>query len=283
MNVNEKHKSSVFSRLFSTEDVLRELYSAIEGISIPPDTPININTLSNVLIKGLINDVSFTIDNRLVVLIEHQSSINSNMTLRLLLYIAHVYEKIINSKMMHQKKRLEIPTPEFIVLYNGLAPYPEREELRLSDAFKSTEGLIMPKNDKFSLELLVKVYNINYGCNAQILKKSEALEGYSFFISKIREYQKEAPLEEAMARAIKYCIEHGILRQFLEENSPEVVNMLLEEWNLDDALAVEREEGREEGREESMKVVARKALEKGATIDFVLEITGLPMEVIEQL
>ncbi|MCL2802017.1 MAG: hypothetical protein FWD28_09700, partial [Treponema sp.] len=74
MKANQKYKDSVFSALFNDPDVLRELYSAIEGITIPPDTPISINTLSNVLIKGLVNDVSFTIDNRLVVLIEHQST-----------------------------------------------------------------------------------------------------------------------------------------------------------------------------------------------------------------
>ena len=67
------------------------------------------------------------------------------------------------------------------------------------------------------------------------------------------------PFEDAMTNAIKYCIEHEVLKQFLEENSPEVVNMLLEEWNLDDALAVSREEaleeGREEGREEVLKLI----------------------------
>ena len=44
-NVNKKHKRSVFSTLFSTPEALRELYSAIEGIDIPPNAIININTL----------------------------------------------------------------------------------------------------------------------------------------------------------------------------------------------------------------------------------------------
>ena len=73
MKPNKKHKDSVFYVLFNNPDALRELYSAIEGVPIPPDIPIDINTLTNVLIKEKLNDVSFTIDNRLVVLIEHQS------------------------------------------------------------------------------------------------------------------------------------------------------------------------------------------------------------------
>ena len=90
MEVNAKYKDSVFSFLFSDTGALRELYCAIEGITLPPDTPIDINTLSDIIYMDQINDISFTIDNRLVVLIEHQSTINRNMPLRLLLYIARV-------------------------------------------------------------------------------------------------------------------------------------------------------------------------------------------------
>jgi hypothetical protein len=73
VHANREHKSSVFSMLFSKPDILRELYSAIEGINLPPDTPVNINTISGILIIGMRNDISFIIDNRLIVLIEHQS------------------------------------------------------------------------------------------------------------------------------------------------------------------------------------------------------------------
>ena len=86
MSANEKHKNSVFSLLFSDKDIMRELYSAIEGVELPLDTSININTLSNALFMGQINDVSFTVGGRLIVLIEHQSTINQNMPLRLLMY-----------------------------------------------------------------------------------------------------------------------------------------------------------------------------------------------------
>ena len=75
--VNRKHKTSVFSTLFSDPETLRELYSAIEGVDVPKDAVIQINTLSDVLFMGQLNDVSFTINDQLVVLIEHQSTINN--------------------------------------------------------------------------------------------------------------------------------------------------------------------------------------------------------------
>jgi hypothetical protein len=135
-NVNRNHKNSVFSSLFSDPDVLRELYSAIEGVTIPPDTPVDINTLTDILYKERINDLSFTIDNRLVVLIEHQSTINNNIPLRLLMYVARIYEKIVNRKKLYQAKLEKIPSPEFIVLYNGKYKYPDYTELKLSNAFR---------------------------------------------------------------------------------------------------------------------------------------------------
>ena len=76
-NANRKHKNSVFSALFGTPEALRELYSAIAGIDIPEDAIVDINTLSEALFMRQINDLSFTINDRIVVLIEHQSTILS--------------------------------------------------------------------------------------------------------------------------------------------------------------------------------------------------------------
>ena len=124
MQPNKKFKSSVFSMLFSDPDLLRELYCALDGVSLPKDVPVTINTLEDVLFMDFINDVSFEIDGKLVVLIEHQSTINPNMALRLLMYIGRVYEKIIDEKNVYSGKPLKIPRPEFFVLYNGVEPIP---------------------------------------------------------------------------------------------------------------------------------------------------------------
>jgi len=278
-NVNRNHKNSVFSFLFSNPDILRELYSAIAGITFPPDIPIDINTLSGVIYKDRINDLSFTIDNRLVVLIEHQSTVNNNIPLRLLVYIARVYEKIVNMKKAYQTKLKKIPAPEFIVLYNGKDKYPDHTELRLSDAFKGIKGL--KSAETIPLELIVKVYNINRGHNSEMLKKCETLDNYSVFIDKIREYQKNGlTLEESVRNAIEYCKENNILKKFLEEHSSEVFNMLLTEWNWDEALEVAREEGLEEGMEKEKLIIAKNLLAKGSSPEFVYEITGLTLDEI---
>jgi len=73
MNINTKFKDSVFSFLFSDPNLLRELYCALENVDLPEDLPVKSNTLQNVLYMELINDISFVIGGKLVVLIEHQS------------------------------------------------------------------------------------------------------------------------------------------------------------------------------------------------------------------
>src|SRR5215471_4820466 len=240
---NRSHKSSVFTKLFGNPELLLELYSAISGKKYPKNTKIDIVTLSGVLYMEQLNDISFVIDGKLVVLIEHQSSVNENMPLRMLLYIAREYEKLTSKRDLYKEKRIDIPTPEFIVLYNGKKEFPDYAEMKLSDSYKL-------KNESCFLELAVKVYNINKGRNVGLAKKSPALMGYEEFISQINENLKTKSLKEAIRAAVKNCVSRNILAEFLTDNASEVENMLFGEWNMKDALAVRYEEGWEEGREE---------------------------------
>jgi hypothetical protein len=291
MNVNKKHKDSLFSVLFSTPEVLRELYSAITGVTVAPDIPIDINTLTDVLYRDQINDLSFTIDNRLVVLVEHQSTVNENIPLRLLEYTGRVYEKITDRKKMYRKRMVKIHEPEFIVLYNGTDPYPDYGELRLSDAFKDMGGLKPAKDRKIPLELVVQVYNINHGHNQKILERCATLDSYSVFIGKVREHQKAGlTLAESVKNAVKYCIDRNILRGFFETNSSEVFNMLTDEWNWEEYKEVALEEAREEGIEqgieqgrEQVERTARNLLAMGMAIDDIAQATELPVEKVYAL
>ncbi|GHV50672.1 hypothetical protein AGMMS49579_04620 [Spirochaetia bacterium] len=273
MGVNSKYKDSLFSWLFSDPDTLRELYGAIEGVHLDPAIPITINTLEGILYMDRMNDISFEIAGKLVVLIEHQSTINPNMALRLLMYIARVYEKIIGSRNIYSGKKLLIPRSEFIVLYNGKAPYPDETTIKLSDSWNQSSpedtaspGLIKncppDSSPGGSLELTAKVYNINKDHNNPIVRGCQRLSWYSAFIAKVRECEETAPDKEtAMRMAINYCIKHDIMKEFFEANASEVVNMLLTEWNWDDAKEVWQEEAREEGEKIGEKIGENKVLE----------------------
>ncbi len=52
--------------------------------------------------------------------------------------------------------------------------------------------------------------------------------------------------EEPYKKAIKECIEKGILADYLMRKGSEVVNMLLDEYDYETDIEVQREEAREE-------------------------------------
>jgi len=284
MKTNKKFKNSVFTTLFADPALLRELYGALEGVDLPPDAPVSINTLEDVLFMDFFNDISFEIDGKLVVLIEHQSSINPNMALRLLMYIGRVYEKIVEGRNIYSSKRLLIPRPEFFVLYNGTEPFPDNKIYRLSDAFENTASLGLRENVLPALELTVKVVNINEGRNREIVQRCKKLYEYSAFVAKVRAFEKElGSRKEAIKEAVKYCQKYDILKEFLKTHAAEVLSMLMTEWNWDDALAVRYEEGLEDGVEKGRLAIARNLLAEGSTPDFVQKITGLSLDEIEKL
>ncbi|MDR0598009.1 MAG: hypothetical protein LBG14_05830 [Treponema sp.] len=277
MGANRTYKDSVFSLLFNNPETLRELYNALEGVTLPPDLPITINTLEEALFMERVNDLSFVFADVLVVVFEHQSTVNPNMPLRCLMYLARLYEKIIDNRDVYKSKLLTIPRPECFVLYNGPADYPDEIRLKLSDAFADLTklGYTGPPD----LELTVRVININKGHNSELVGRSRTLEGYSEFIGKAREYEKElGSRDEGVRAAVKYCISRGILKEFLELHSSEVVNMLFTEWNWDDALAVRFEEGREESLGETIKNL----LEFGMNPEQISRALKLPPDAVKR-
>jgi hypothetical protein len=249
---NRKFKDSVFTFLFKEPEASRELFYALEGVRLPPDAKIEINTLTDVLVMDQINDLSFLVDDRLLVLSEHQSTVNPNMALRMLHYLVELYDKMVDGNKRFSSVLQKIPAPEFYVLYNGKAKYPETEVLKLSDAFKDTGGLKNP-GWRVPLELEVKVFNINKGYNPDILSRSEKLGGYSTLVDKIRENEKTMGREDAFKSAIRDCIESGILRDFLKRHGKDVYKMWLKGWNLDEAKEVWREEAFDEGMEKGIE------------------------------
>jgi len=291
MSENKNFKDSVFNKLFCDPDLLRELYCALKDVTLPPDTPVIINTLEQVLLEDMYNDISFEIGGKLVVLVEHQSTINPNMALRMHQYFSKITEKMVKRKALYSEKLVKIPWPEFFVLYNGEKHYPDENIIKLSDAYEDTQILGLSEKLKPALDLEVKVININHGRNEELQNRCSKLAQYSEFVAATNTYKKAENKEDALIKAIKECRERDILKEFLEKHAAEVFNMLITDWNLKDAKEVWKEEAREEGIEEGIEqgieqeklTIARNLLAKGSTPDFVSEITGLSLEEIANI
>ncbi|MCL2283518.1 MAG: Rpn family recombination-promoting nuclease/putative transposase [Fibromonadales bacterium] len=283
---NREFKSSLFTMLFSIKENSLSLINAVDNANYGSDTNVKITTLGNALVKGPKNDISFMLDGKILVLIEHQSTINNNMALRFLIYIARIYERITGRKDRYRKERISIPKPEFVVLYNGNEDMPEVQELKLSDMFKDLGEEELPK-----LDLTVKVLNINKGHNEELVNRSMVLREYSTFVYLVKEYAKSMELGDAILKAIDDCKRQNVLRDFLAEHEQEVYNMLLGDWNWDEAREVWEEEAMNKGVAigEARGVaigearIARQMKAKGFNTAVISEMTGLPDEEIERL
>jgi hypothetical protein len=161
---NREYKDSVFVALCEDKKRLIEIYNAVSNKNYPQDASVKIVTLKDVLFLGRRNDVSFLMEDKLVVLLEHQSTVCENMPVRLLIYLSDIYEKLLSAnekvkRAVYGSTRLKIPKPELYVIYNGKANFPERRDLKLSDAFWENSEIEKEGASKWSgglLELIPK-------------------------------------------------------------------------------------------------------------------------------
>ena len=238
--VNRQYKSSIFTMLFSDRRELLKLYNAVNGTSYTDPELLTVNTLENAIYMAVKNDVSFLIGTRLY-LYEHQSTWNPNLPLRNLFYVSDLYSAITEEKNLYSSKRIQIPTPHFLVFYNGEEQHPDQVVMKLSELYESAE-----KSPE--LELIVHVLNINQGHNEALLNACRPLREYAAYTAKVRENIKAGyPLREAVEQAVTGCIREGILEEFLRRNRSEAMKVSIYEYDAEKHLRMEREEARADG------------------------------------
>ena len=158
-------------------------------------------------------------------LFEHQTTLNPNMPVRLLNYVAELFKIYLEpeKRKMYSSSLIQIPAPEFYVFYDGDDTSFERKILKLSDAFKAP-------SDK--LELIVHVYNLATGKNEALKSICKPLREYSTFSNHYKLLRQQGlAIDEAVRDTIRYCIDNNVMRDYLQCNESEVINMFGFEWN----------------------------------------------------
>ncbi|MGN0378893.1 MAG: hypothetical protein ACI4EU_04840 [Butyrivibrio sp.] len=243
--VNRRFKDTVFRMLFSDKDNLLSLYNAVNGSNHENADDLEVVTLENAIYMGVKNDLAFILDEDMH-MYEHQSTYNPNMPLRDLFYIASEYQRIVSNKPLYSTKLQKIPTPKFIVFYNGQDKADDRVELKLSSAF------VNPQEEP-ALELKVLMLNVNEGHNSEIMAHCHILMEYSVFVAKTRMYSERMPYEKAVETAVDECIREGILKDFLVNNRSEVVMTSIFEYDAEEEMRKLREEYERDNAEELRK------------------------------
>ena len=286
---NRNIKSTLFPNIFSDKKELIELFNAVNGTNYQESDDFEINTIEGILYMTTKNDVSFLMDSTMN-LYEHQSTYNPNMPLRGLLYFGQLYHKYIKTRRLniYSSKLQKIPVPHYVVFYNGIQDEPDEKILLLSDAFqKDNERKYVPG----CLECEVRMLNINYGHNKELMEKCRRLEEYAIFVARLRKYATEYPnrLDLAITKAMDDCIAEGILKDFLTKRKSEVLEMVLYSFDKElyenDLKQTAFEEGQKIGMQtgEQKKLISQvqKKLAKGNSADEIADALEENVETIQ--
>ena len=297
---NRNYKDSVFVDLFAHDITAKEnfisLYNALHRTNLDAKTTeVQPVMLEQVLYMKFYNDIAMLVNGKIVVLVEHQSTINENMPFRMLEYIARIYEKITDPKKKFGKSLMKLPMPEFYVFYNGKDDFPSETVMKLSDAFMELNDNLLSdsdlknhiKNQIFPLEISVKVININVDKENPILQHCKVLNEYSEFIEQVK-FNINHKIPDPFTNAIKQSSKNGFLTDYLQRKSTEVQNMLLMEYDYATDIEVQREEAFEKGisqGEYQAKIETAKNMlaESLGSLEQISKITGLSVDEIKSL
>ena len=289
MKENREYKSDVFSMLMEDKANALEVYNALNGSAFTDPEVVEIVQLEKGVSLSIRNDASYIIDMNFC-LYEHQSTYNRNMPLRSMIYFVNALDDWLkeNGHDLFGRKRIMIPTPHFVVFYNGVEKRPEYEEMRLSQSFYH-------QMEEPEIELVCKAYNINSQNNQELKRKSTVLAGYTYFVEKVRENQKKnMSLAEAIDAAIEDCIQNHILEDFFRSRKDEVRKMthldytwekrekLIRKEEYEDGRAAGRAEGRAEGRVKLISLIIKK-VQRGKDLLFIADAVEEPVEVIQPI
>ena len=284
---NRRHKDSLFVDYFSKDRDWKQhflsLYNALHDTDLQVETTrLERVNLDQVLYMDYYNDIAIMVNDQFILMIEHQSTINPNMPLRLLEYITRIYGNRIDSKSKFSNHLIPLAKPEFVVFYTGKENIPPESYLSLSNAFK----LNHVPNAELTLELKVKVCKIIGKEQNPVVHNCPDLEQYVRFLKLIDEAKSDGH-SKPLTRAIREAVRCNILKDYLERKGGEVLSILMTEYDYATDIAVKQEEayaiGIEQGAHQKAVETAKNLLSMGLSLEQVAQGTNLPLETILQI
>ena len=313
---NRKHKDSLFVDYFSKDRDWKHhflsFYNALHGTNLQVETTsLERVNLEQVLYMDYYNDIAVMVNDQFILMIEHQSTINPNMPLRLLEYVTRIYGNKVDSKTKFSNQLIPLAKPEFFVFYTGKENIPPESYLYLSDAFLNkkisdktplpgvlgagspqavlgervvlggethrfrVEGVSPPK--ELTLELVVKVCKIKGKEPSPIVSQCSDLDQYVQFL-KLIDKAKADGQAQPLTRAIREAIRHNILRDYLERKGGETLSILMTEYDYATDIAVKQEEAYAIGLERGIE---RGAYEKALETAQLMIGLGIPLEQVQ--
>ena len=285
--VSREHKDRLFKLIFGRAENKRwtlALYNAVAGRAYDDPDLLEFNTIGDAVYVGMRNDVSFIIAAEMV-LWEHQSTWNPNMPMRFLLYGARLFQAYItlpkNGYNIYSESLQKLPRPRCVCFYNGVKDAPDRQVLRLSDAFETYAGGEELPGD---FEVCVTMLNVNYGHNAELMAACAPLREYSWFVDAVRRHQAECgDLEKAVDEALREMPDDFSIKEYLVRNRAEVKSVIITEWDQEMMLRMVADENKRIGRLENSRETAARMLKMGESVEKVAVFCALSEEEVRSI
>ncbi len=264
-------KNSVFLDLFQDKKNLLKLYKTLhpEDTAATEDT-LDIVTIDNVLTDNLYNDLGIMVgNNRLLLLLEAQSSWTMNILIRILLYLAQSYHEYFErtSQSLYKCKKVKMPKPELYIIYTG-------SKGRKPDTISLSKEFF----DGVDIDIEVKA-KVIYESD-----KDNIINEYIVFCKVFNEQIKEHGMtKQAVIETIRICKDRNILKQYLSSKEVEVVTIMM---SLFDDEQIMRTYAKDMERETTKRNVITMIKKGRITVEeisaFFPELTSDDVEEIER-
>lgn len=279
VNLQPEYKDRLFKYIFGKDSKngkkwRLQLYNALNGTNYKNPDDLKLNTIENVIYITMHNDISFLVDSQMT-LYEQQSTWNPNMPLRGLFYFAQLYQIYLtqNEKSLLRSQLIKIPTPKFVVFYNGTKDDPDNWKLKLSTAFEHPD-------ESGDFEWTAIVINMNPSHNKILHKNCKPLYHYISFVYRIKNnIDNGMSRDKAIEEAVDFAIKQNYLDGFFKTQKAEVIGMILTEF--DEELA--HKNWREDGKKEQAEEAAIEFLKENIAPEIIARCEKLPIERVLEL
>lgn len=273
-NVN----NSVFVNIFKEKKYLLELYQALHPEDSICEDDLEVITIENILANDMYNDLGFLVKNKLIVLVEAQTTWSKNIIMRMFLYLARTYQDLIYGNKdlrvsLYSSKRMELPTPELYVIYTG-DKGDKSEKLSLKDdVFLDSKAIDLKANVIFADK-----------------NRRDIINQYISFCGILKEQMRmhNGDKQKAIKAAIRICIEYGNLSEYLSNHKKEVEDgmfaMLSQEEIFNDIIEVEREDAATKATAMNKRNNAQAFIKLGKlSFEDIAKCVGLSLEEVQSI
>ena len=243
-------KNSVFLDLFQNKSYLLKLYKTLhpEDITATEYSLTNI-TIENVLTDNLYNDLGFIVNNKLMILIEAQSTWTINILIRVLLYLAQSYHEYFQrtNQNYYKSKKVKIPKPELYVIFTGNKGR-KADQISLSKEFFEDAEL--------DIEVKATVLYEN--------DEKDIINQYIIFCKIFNEQTNQHGMtQKAITETIRICKNREVLREYLTQREKEVVTIMMSLFDEEQIMESYIKSERYEAAQDKVKEKAILMLQKG--------------------